>query len=841
MKLVVVESPAKAKTINKYLGQDYIVLASYGHIRDLPSKEGSVIPEQNFQIKYALLPKSDKHVNALSKAATECSEIILATDPDREGEGIAWHVVEMLKENRKIKKDTVIKRIVFTEITKTAIKAAIANPRDIDLNLVDAQQARRALDYLFGFTLSPILWRKLPGCKSAGRVQSVALRIVCEREKEIRLFKKQEYWDITAGCTKLDKQNFTAKLAQIDSQKLEKFTITKENDANEILQQMSLRSYSVASVEKKQQKRHPLAPFITSTLQQDASRKLGFNTKKTMQLAQKLYEGINVQGNDTTGLITYMRTDGVTIAGDALESIRNFIKENYGSKFLPQSPRVYKAKSKNAQEAHEAIRPTDINLTPEILRNKLDPDMHKLYSLIWKHTVACQMESALLDIVTAKITSNDNKFVLSASGSTLTFKGFYAAYTKEEDLDEDKEDKDEDEKLLPPLEIGEAIECEQILPKQHFTEPPARYNEASLIKKLVELGIGRPSTYAAILSVIQDRKYVKLDARKRFVPEAQGIVANAFLTHFFHKYVEYDFTASLEEELDQVAEGKLPWKNLLENFWQPFNINAASMQNIRITEVLESLDKVLFQEIWGSDDRSCPSCKNAQLSLKTSRFGAFYSCSAYPGCSFVMNLKSDEDIQDVATTLFTPDIKAIAHDPTDLPIYLKKGPYGWYLQVGDTSEPGFKRVTIPNSIKPQDITPEQALKLTVLPRIVGHDPSNNPVTASIGKFGPFLKYAGTLASIPKDKDIFTISIDEAWPIIEAKSKRNAEKQEKMKEKYRAPKETGENDDIEELPKVAAKATATKATKAKATAKPKVAAKATATKTKGTKVTKKETS
>ena len=771
MKLVIVESPAKAKTINKYLGKDYTVLASYGHIRDLPSKEGSVLPDNDFEMHYELMTKSKKHIDEICNAAKECSELILATDPDREGEGIAWHVVEMLKEKKKLKNGIPIKRIVFTEITKKAVEQAVENPRQIDNNLVDAQQARRALDYLVGFSLSPILWRKLPGCKSAGRVQSVALRIVCEREKEIKHFKKEEYWDISADFLKNTNEAFRAKLTHIDAKKLEKFSIIKQDQAEEVVAQMEKCTYAISDIEKKQQKRNPYAPFITSTLQQDASRKLGFNTKKTMQVAQKLYEGISIDGT-TTGLITYMRTDGVTISNDAISSIRSFIQKEYGEKFLPKAARIYKAKSKNAQEAHEAIRPVDINLTPQSLKSKLDDDMLKLYDLIWRHTVACQMESAVFDIVTCKIQSNDARFILSASGSVLTFEGFYAVYLKAKEKEDDSEEEGEN-KLLPPLEIGEELTCQKIEPKQHFTEPPPRYNEASLIKKLVELGIGRPSTYAPIISVIQDRKYVILDNKKRLVPESQGIVANAFLVNFFNNYVEYDFTANLEEELDQVAEGKTQWKALLHNFWQPFKGNVDSVAYLRITEVLNALDQVLFDEIFTEKDKSCPGCKQGNLQLRTGKYGAFYSCQRYPDCSFVMKLNSNDNLDQAAQDAQQiTNNEPIALDLENLPIYLKKGPYGWYLQVGDDPKAsGFKRVSVPNHLKPQEIDQATALKLCQLPRLVGRDQENNEITAAIGRFGPYVKYKGSLTSLPKDVDLFTIDVDKALQVIKNKEEK----------------------------------------------------------------------
>lgn len=759
MKLVIVESPAKAKSINQYLGKDYTVLASYGHIRDLPSKKGSVVPEENFLMKYELIDRSQKYVAAIAKEAKRVDEIILATDPDREGEGIAWHVVEVLKEKKAIKATTPVKRIVFTEITKQAVQEAVKHPREIDLSLVDAQQARRALDYLFGFTLSPILWTKLPGCKSAGRVQSVALRIICERESEIRHFKREEYWDLHADFVKKNDEQFRAKLIQVDGQKLEKLSITNEKEALDLKSQMQEKDYKVLSVEAKQQKRNPQPPFITSTLQQDASRKLGFNTKLTMQLAQRLYEGINIDGTDA-GLITYMRTDGVNISGDAVNSIRKFVEGKYGEKFLPKAPRIYKSKSKNAQEAHEAIRPTNVNLTPQSLEGKLDANLLKLYTLIWNRSVACQMESAIFHIVMAKITSTDNKLLLNASGSTMVFRGFYEVF----ELD----DKEDDDKKLPPLEEGEKLDCKDIEAKQHFTEPPPRYNEASLIQKLVELGIGRPSTYSPILSVIQDRKYVFLDDKKRFIPENQGIVANAFLVNFFGKYVEYSFTADLEEKLDEIAERNRNGKDLLNDFWALFSSSANSMQDVRITEVLEKLDKILYDEVFAKEDKVCPACKQAEISLKIGKYGAFYSCKRYPDCSFTLKLSTSEVKDETsAQQEGTAPTEPIAYLEDHLPIYLKKGPYGWYLQVGNNpKDPGFKRVGIPSNIKLSEVDHEIAKKLASLPRKVGFDKENNEVIAAIGRYGPYLKYKDKSFALPKDKDPYTIDIESAMWIIE---------------------------------------------------------------------------
>jgi DNA topoisomerase-1 len=824
MKLVVVESPANAKTINKYLGKDYKVLASYGHIRDLPSKNGSVLPDEDFALKYELLPKSQNHIEAICAAAEKATHLILATDPDREGEGIAWHIVEMLREKNKLKAGIKIERIIFTEITKKAIEEAIKDPRSIDYNLVDAQQARRALDYLVGFNLSPVLWRKLPGCKSAGRVQSVALRIVCEREREIKHFKRQEYWDISADFATPSAEQFKSKLTQIDGQKLDKFAINNDKDAHSIVAEMLSTSYSVTAIDKKQQKRNPYPPFITSTLQQDSARKLGFSSKKTMQIAQKLYEGIDI-GGSITGLITYMRTDGVTIGVDAVTQIRKLISKTYGENFLPSSPRLYKSKSKNAQEAHEAIRPTDINLTPQSMRDKLTPDMLKLYTLIWRHTVACQMESAVYDMVNAKIDSANKKFTLNSTGSVMVFKGFYEVFTQNIDEEEEEDDKD---RLLPPLEVGQKLDCLGIIPNQHFTEPPPRYNEASLIKKLVELGIGRPSTYAPIISVIQDRKYVLLDSKKRFIPETQGIVANSFLVNFFNKYVEYDFTAKLEEDLDEVAEGKINWKKLLAGFWQPFKSNVDEMGTLRITDVLETLDKILFSDIFVKDDKTCPGCSTGQLALRIGKYGAFYSCERYPDCSFVMKLNSNENPEDIAQSLQTNTAEPIAFDTSNMPIYIKKGPYGWYLQVGENpKDEGFKRVSIPGNIKPQELDKEGALRLIALPRKVGHDDDGNDIFAAIGRFGPYLKYKEKLFSLPKDENPFTITLSTALEIIkkklialEAKLAKEASQQQEEGDTKKATPKTKKPASKKLVAKKTVKAAATK--EKVAASKPKVA-------------------
>ncbi|MEY3196672.1 MAG: topoisomerase, partial [Pseudomonadota bacterium] len=638
MKLVIVESPAKAKTINKYLGNDFKVIASFGHIRDLPSQNGSVLPEQDFEMKYEISSKSAAHVKAICEAAKNADVIYLATDPDREGESISWHVVEVLRIKKALKKDVIVKRVAFNEITKKAILAAVEDARDIDQNLVDAQQARRALDYLVGFTLSPVLWRKLPGSKSAGRVQSVALRLICEREQEIERFKTQEYWDIKAQMLSKSSEQFGSTLFCIDGERLDKFAITNKDDAEKLVDELKKHNYFVESIEKKQQKRNPPAPFTTSSLQQEASRKLGFSAKKTMQIAQKLYEGIDIDG-DTKALITYMRTDGVSLSEDAVNAVRGWISSTLGDKYLPSSPRAYKAKAKNAQEAHEAIRPVDPALAPDSLKGVLESDFFKLYDLIWKRTIACQMENVVLDTVAVNIDSENKKYRFRANGSVIVFDGFYRIY--KEDFDDSSEG-DEGGGLLPAMSEGEMVAAKEIIPNQHFTEPPPRYTEASLVKKLEELGIGRPSTYASIISVIQERNYVKLD-KKRFIPEDRGMIVTVFLVNSFAKYVEYNFTADLENKLDDIAEGKLKWKVLLSDFWHDFNANITEVQQYRMSDVISQIDEAMSDHLFpakedGSDSRKCPSCDNGRLSLKFGKFGAFIACSNYPECKFTKQL-----------------------------------------------------------------------------------------------------------------------------------------------------------------------------------------------------------
>ncbi|MGI4775789.1 MAG: type I DNA topoisomerase [Janthinobacterium lividum] len=761
--LIVVESPAKKKPIEKYLGKDYEVRASFGHVRDLPSKNGSVLPDQDFSMKYEINLKSKKHIDEIVEAAKKAEIIYLAMDPDREGEAIAWHIAEILKEKKVIKSLDSVQRIAFNEITKKAITQAINNPRKIDYNLVDAQQARRALDYLVGFTLSPVLWRKLPGCKSAGRVQSVALRLICEKEDGIERFKTQEYWDISFGFLNAKKEPFPAKLTYANKVKLEKFSITNSEQANILSEALSEQNFIVQEIQKKQQKRYPPAPFITSSLQQEASRKLGFSAKKTMQVAQKLYEGIDLDG-ESIGLITYMRTDGTTISSEAISAIRNLIPDNYGDEYLPSAPRIYKSKVKNAQEAHEAIRPTDVSLNPEMLKNKMEDDYFKLYELIWKRTVACQMENALLDIVVANLSTQDNNYGARATGSIIAFDGFYRVY--KEGIDDEKE---EENRLLPVLSEGEKVKTEQIKPLQHFTEPQPRYSESSLVKKLEELGIGRPSTYASTLSVLQERNYVSLD-KKRFVPEELGRLVTAFLTGFFEKYVEYNFTASLETDLDQVAEGNLEWKRLLQKFWQDFNQNIIKTGECDIVDVISYVEGALEYHLFGESSaaKKCHKCDTGKLNLKLGKFGAFLGCSNYPECNFRKSITSDQADESNTQTYNEETKDKLLGQTEEGDVYLRKGPYGPYIQLGEqiskSEKP--KRAPLPGSIAQNDLTLDLAVKLLSLPYSLGkYKSTKEEIMLGIGKFGPYLKYAGKFISIPKSLDPFSLSIEDAVEII----------------------------------------------------------------------------
>lgn len=754
MKLVIVESPAKAKTINKYLGSDYKVLASFGHIRDLPSKDGSVNPDDGFAMTWELSAGGKKRLNDIVAAVKDADTIVLASDPDREGEAIAWHILEELTARKKIK-DKKIERVVFHEITKSAVTEAIKNPRQIDDNLVSAYMARRALDYLVGFTLSPVLWRKLPGSKSAGRVQSVALRLICERETEIEKFKAEEYWTVDADLISKTQALIKTHLITLDGKKLEKFDLNTEAKALEAKAKIEAQDFTISNVERKKTNRYPAPPFTTSTLQQEAARKLRFSAKKTMQTAQKLYE---------EGLITYMRTDAVNLSKEAIEACRTAILKYFGEAYLPKTAKEYKTKSKNAQEAHEAIRPAHIEETPKKLESKLDSDAHKLYELIWKRTVACQMNPAVMDKVTVDATSADGKIVLRANGQVINFDGFLKLYVESKD---DNTDEDDENRILPNVETGEPVTKGEIRPEQHFTTPPPRFTEASLVKKLEELGIGRPSTYASIIAVLQDRKYVKVE-KLRFIPEDRGRIVTVFLENFFKKYVEYDFTAQLEEYLDDISNGEMEWKKLLGGFWTKFIKNIDAVQPLQISEVIEKIDEVLSYHLFppredGSDPRVCPECGKGKLSIKLGKFGAFLGCSNYPDCKYTKPLTDvTEEMSSDTPKAPNPEDK-IMGELNGLNVYLKKGPYGFYIQLGEnatatTENP--KRVALPRFLKPEEITSEQALILASLPRQLG-----NGIEVNIGKFGQYLKQGGKSKSLTGNDNIFNITLERAEEIL----------------------------------------------------------------------------
>ena len=761
--LVVVESPAKAKTINKYLGKDYVVLASFGHIRQLPKKNGSVDTEDGFKIKYEINKTSQKHVKALVDKMKTCDKLILASDPDREGEAIAWHVIEVLKQKKAIKNDTIVERVVFNAITKNTVEQAMKEARKIDMDLVNAQQARVALDYLVGFNLSPVLWRKLPGSRSAGRVQSVALRLICERQAEILNFKSEEYWSINVLTKTQNNEEIVAGLVSIDGKKLNKLSIKNEEEAKKIKLELEKEEYKVSNIEKKETRRNPFAPFTTSTLQQEASKKLGFSTKKTMSLAQKLYEGIDI-GNGTQGLITYMRTDGVYTAPEAISAARNVIEKNYGKKYLPEKAIIYKNKIKNAQEAHEAIRPTDPNVLPENIKQYLTNDEYKLYDLIWKRLIASQMTSVILDQVSIDISTS--KHILRATGSIMKFNGFYILYN------ETKEDEAEEKDLiLPNVKIGEMLNFKKVIDKQHFTEPPAKYSEAGLVKKMEELGIGRPSTYANIISVLQDRGYVKLE-RKKFVAENRGIVVNAFLKSYFKKYVEYDYTAKLEDDLDIVSNGKKDWKQLLKEFWVPFKNNIEEIMKIKNSEVIEYISDILSSTIFGNDENGkiknkCPDCNNGTLGLRIGKFGVFIACSNYPECKHteqIVDAQQNEEEQEIQK-FEARELGKISNKT----IYLKKGPYGFYVQLGEDDKKNKpKRVGIPKNIDINTLDIKKAEMFLSLPRKLG-EYNNNEIIANIGRFGPYISYDKKFYSLKND-DVYTISYDRAIEIIKKQKK-----------------------------------------------------------------------
>ena len=763
MKVVVVESPAKARTINRYLGSDYTVVASYGHVRDLPAKDGSVLPDADFAMSWEVDGKSEKHMKAIVQAVRNADGLFLATDPDREGEAISWHVREVL-DSRRVLKHLDVKRVVFNEVTRSAVLDAFSRPREIDRELVEAYLARRALDYLVGFTLSPVLWRKLPGSRSAGRVQSVALRLICEREAEIEAFKPREYWTIEVEFKTEAGQTFTARLTHLDGKRLDRFDLDTEAKAraaaNAILRAFG---FAVAEIDSRQVRRNPFPPFTTSTLQQEASRKLGLSASRTMQIAQRLYEGVDLAG-ETVGLITYMRTDGVAISGEAIAAARHLIGGEFGPRYVQDAPRVYRSPAKNAQEAHEAIRPTDLNRKPTDVVRYLDQDQRRLYELIWKRTIASQMASALLEQVAVDIADATARLRLRANGSVILFDGFLALY--QEDRDDTISDEEGEGTRLPAMRKAERLTRGEVAPSQHFTQPPPRYTEASLVKKLEELGIGRPSTYATILQVLQDRAYVRLEKR-RFVPEDRGRLVTAFLTSFFERYVEYNFTADLENQLDDISGGRINWTEVLRNFWRDFSGAVDGTKELTISQVLAALDAELGPHFFandgtGRDPRLCPGCSAGRLSLKLGKFGAFIGCSNYPVCRYTRSLivegEAESSIQETA----------LGPEPaTALPVTLKKGPYGHYVQLGEgDGDAKPKRVALPRSISPVDVDLETALRLLSLPRELGRHPeTGEPIIAGIGRFGPYIKHGNTFKSLGIDDDVLTIGLNRAIVLL----------------------------------------------------------------------------
>ena len=778
MNIVIVESVAKAKAINKYLGSNYKVLASYGHVRDLPSKDGSVEPDKDFQMHWDVDGRSVKVMKEIADAVKNADKLILATDPDREGEAISWHVLEVLKEKNALKKHTV-ERVVFNAITKQAVLDAMKHPRSIDGALVDAYLARRALDYLVGFTLSPVLWRKLPGARSAGRVQSVALRLVCDRELEIERFVPREYWSLVATLATPRGETFEARLVGADGRKIQRLDIGTGEEAEAFKQALEQARFSVAAIEAKPAKRNPPPPFTTSTLQQEASRKLGFAPAHTMRLAQRLYEGVDIEG-ETVGLITYMRTDGVQIAEEAIAAARRVIGADYGQRYLPDAPRRYQTKAKNAQEAHEAIRPTELGRRPKETKSFLDPDQARLYELIWLRTMASQMESAELERTTADIPAKVgaqggaryNVIDLRATGTVVKFDGFFTLY--HEDMDDPGED--EDSKRLPEMSAGEALEKRKIDAGQHFTEPPPRYSEASLVKRMEELGIGRPSTYASILQVLKDRGYVRID-KKRLVPEDKGRVLTAFLESFFARYVEYDFTAGLEEQLDRISNNEIAWRDLLRDFWREFTAAVGDIKELRVAQVIDALDEMLAPHLFppradGTDPRKCPNCETGKLSLKLGKFGGFIGCTNYPECRYTRQFAAGNGANGDGGN------RKLGEDPASgLEVTLRSGRFGPYLQLGEAvngEKP--KRAGLPKGVSPDDIDLGRALALLSLPREVGRHPDDGePILAGIGRFGPYVQHGKTYANLTAGDDVLSIGSNRAVTLIEEKKAKGPRK------------------------------------------------------------------
>ncbi|HXA26884.1 MAG TPA: type I DNA topoisomerase [Acetobacteraceae bacterium] len=770
--VVVVESPAKAKTINRYLGGGYTVLASLGHVRDLPPKDGSVRPEQDFAMDWQSDARGEKQVGAIAKALKGASTLYLATDPDREGEAISWHVKAMLTDKKALK-GVNVRRISFNEITRTAVRYAIAHPRDLDQPLIEAYLARRALDYLVGFTLSPVLWRKLPGSRSAGRVQSVALRLICDREAEIEAFRSREYWTVEADILTPANAPFTARLTHFEGKRLEQFDLSNEQLAMRAKAAVEAGRFTVGSVEKKRVKRNPPPPFTTSTLQQEASRKLGFGAQQTMRLAQQLYEGVDI-GGETTGFITYMRTDGVQMAGEAVAAIRDHVLGAYGADYVPGAPREYQSRIKNAQEAHEAIRPTDVARTPDSVSGYLNPDQRRLYELVWKRAVASQMQSAELDQVSVEIT--DGKGLrLRATGSVVAFDGFLKLYREDQD---DAAEEDEG-RMLPPMAERDPLKLATVNALQHFTQPPPRYSEASLVKKMEELGIGRPSTYASILSVLQDRKYVRQEKR-RFIPEDRGRLVTAFLVSFFEHYVDTGFTAQMEEQLDDISAGQADWRAMMRAFWEGFSHAVDQTKDLKISDVIAALDEDLGPHFFpprddGSDPRACQACGNGRLGLKLGRYGSFIGCSNYPACQYTRRL-AIETGDDQGETL-KEGLRVLGpHPDTGEEITVRRGPYGLYVQQGENGEDKDakkkvkpKRTSLPRGVDGEQITLEQAIGLLSLPRAIGaHPETGETIEAGIGRFGPYVRMGAIYGSLDRDDDVLNIGINRGVDLIARK-------------------------------------------------------------------------
>jgi len=769
--VVVVESPAKARTIEKYLGRDFTVLASFGHVRDLEEKDGAVLPDQDFAMVWGKDGRGEAQVAKIAAALKGAKRLFLATDPDREGEAISWHVKDMLGARGALKgKD--VRRITFNEITKRAVQHAVANPRDLDVPLIDAYLARRALDYLVGYTLSPLLWRKLPGSRSAGRVQSVALRLICEREAEIEAFRAREYWTLEARFQTPAGAPFTARLTHLDGRKLEQFDLPDEASALRAKAAAEAGTYAVASVEKKRTRRNPPPPFMTSTLQMEASRKLGMGAQQAMRTAQALYEA---------GHITYMRTDGVSMAREAVFAIRDHVKEAFGPDYLPPAPREYQSKAKNAQEAHEAIRPTDASRTPEAMAGELDGAQARLYELIWKRAVASQMSSAELDQTAVEIASADGKLRFRANGSVMAFDGFLKLYREDEDdraadaragLKPAEPTEDEDSRILPPMAQRDPLKRGEVAASQHFTQPPPRYSEASLVKRLEELGIGRPSTYASILQRLQDLRYVSLEKR-RFIAQDLGRMVTTFLVRFFEKYVDTGFTSAMEEKLDEISAGQTDWRAVMRAFWDEFSLAVEATRDLKIRDVIDALDEDLGPHVFparedGTDPRACPTCGNGRLGLRLGRTGAFIGCSNYPECRYTRPFGVDSGSAEGAGG--EQDLGE--HPTTGETVSLRRGPYGFYIQLG---EPGVdakgkptkpKRTSLPSGVTPDSVTLNQALGLLSLPRVIGVDPeTGEEITAGLGRFGPYVRCGSVFKSLDKDDDVLTVGMNRALVLL----------------------------------------------------------------------------